>query len=104
MIVTGRVTAILQKDIVVRHLLGFAAGHIAVALLGHYVRDEAFGRLEVIGNLFGLVFSAVVFEYRSPLPFPRCRILLTHGMHDAGVQRHIDLLCRQVDVVIGHLG
>ena len=104
MIVTGRVTAILQKDIVVRHLLGFATGDIAVALLGHNIRDEAFGRLEIIGNLFGLVFTAVILEYRRALPFPRCRILPAHGMHDAGVQRHIDLLCRQVDVVIGHLG
>ena len=102
-LVAGGVTTIFEIDVVVGHLLRNATRHVAFALLGSDVTDEALGRLEVVGHGARLIFARTVLEDRFALEFSRNGVGHTIGMHERTVERKLETLGIKGDVGIGDL-
>ena len=100
-VVAGGVAAILDVIFIVGHLLGETAGEISLALLGDNILDKTLLRLEIVGHLLRLVFTARVVEHRGShhlagaIGAPDC-------IHDTGAHIHLNLVGREIDVAIFH--
>ena len=101
-LVAGGVAAVVEVHVALAVALGEFGGHVAVLLLGVDVVDESLLGLEVEGHGVGLVGVGAHFE-------DGCAKLASRGingacgMHQAGVQRHVDLVALEVHVLVLHV-
>lgn len=79
--------------------LGLAAGEVALALLGDYVGDKAFFRLEVVLHGLGLIVGAALGE--DGLAYDVAHgVGGAHGEYVVEAQVHIDVVRVKLDVAV----
>ena len=101
-LVTRCITAVLQEQLALTVTLGQLGSHEAIFLLGIDIADKTFLGLEVKGDGVVLVGIVTHLKYRCAELLTR-RVLRTRSMHQTRVQRHVNLVARQVHVLIGYV-
>ena len=89
----------IQVHIAVSVALRNLRRHITLILLRVNIGDESLLRLEVKGHRIVLIGVFTHFEYgRAKLL--SCRVARTSSMHQTGVHRHVNLVARQIHILV----
>ncbi len=108
--VAGGVAAIQAVKIVVGQLFHHLGVDVALALLGHYLRDFALLGFEVVVNLARRVGARLVFKQRLVGHLVLHRVAAAHGLHRAGavvdgdergLEAHLAVVHRGLAVELG---
>ena len=101
-VVAGGVASAAHVEFIIFALLGVVAGHVAFALLAHYIADDTLAALEVISDGVRLVGGLPILEHRASLDGAQ-RVFHAMGGDGARIHIHADDVGCQFDLLIVHL-
>ena len=102
LLVTRRVRTTLQVILTLSALLRLLRCQETLFLLRVYIGNVTLLRLEVVRHRLCLVLIAAFLEHRLAILVAQ-RIQAIHSMHRRTVHVHVDILRRQVDVLVLHI-
>ena len=93
----------LQEHFSICTALGNLTGQVAVVLLGVDILDDTLLGLEVESHLSRLVSITTHIKYRRADGLVRGRIHPGVGMYQITVETHVDMIRREIHVLVFHL-
>ena len=101
-IVTGRITAMFEEHLAIGTTFRQLTGQVTFLLLGIHLGDQTLLRLEVKGHGIALIFVAAHLEDRCLGQLMGRGVYRARRMHQATVEAHIDLIAREVHILVFH--